>query len=81
VDRSFSKFLHPYPLNDMHGNAAEWTTGVWSPPNAPRTVATRCVVRGGSWQDRPRWARSASRMGYTQWPRVVDVGFRIIVEE
>jgi len=70
-------------LHDMHGNAAEWTQGVYVPgrPAGPaKDTATRRVVRGGSWQNRPKWARSACRMGYYRWQRVVDVGFRVVVE-
>jgi len=67
-------------LHDMHGNAAEWTRDAWRPRNAPRVDGNRRVVRGGSWQNRPKWARSACRMGYYPWQRVVDVGFRIVVE-
>jgi len=68
-------------LHDMHGNAAEWTQGLWSPPNAAAGGKTSRVVRGGSWQNRPSWARSACRVGYYRWQRVVDVGFRVVVEE
>jgi len=71
-------------LHDMHGNAAEWTRGVWKPRQVDRATAgdsSRRVVRGGSWQDRPADARSSSRAGYNRWQGVVDVGFRIVVEE
>ena len=71
-------------LHDMHGNAAEWTSGVWTPRQGGRASqgdSPRRVVRGGSWQDRPAWARSAGRTGYNRWQGVVDVGFRIVVEE
>ena len=70
-------------LHDMHGNAAEWTLGVWAPrqgPGARSGAGDKRVVRGGSWQNRPLWARSACRMGYSRWQRVVDVGFRVVVE-
>jgi formylglycine-generating enzyme required for sulfatase activity len=39
------------------------------------------VVRGGSWRDRPKLCRSASRLGYSGYQRVYNVGFRIVVDE
>ena len=39
---------------------------------------TRYVVRGGSFYDRPRRARSAFRQHYPPWQRVYDVGFRVV---
>ena len=56
----------------MHGNAAEWTSSDYT--------EGRKTVRGGSWNDRPRRARSASRYGYRPWQRVYNVGFRVIME-
>ncbi len=76
---------NPWGFRDMHGNAAEWTSGEFdlkaygaaraegAPPGARRTV------RGGSWADRPSRATASSRWGYYPWQRVVDVGFRIVI--
>jgi formylglycine-generating enzyme required for sulfatase activity len=73
-------------LYDMHGNVAEWTGSQYRPyPYRPddgreeqnHTSAER-VVRGGSWHDRPRRARSAFRLSYRPWQRVFDVGFRVV---
>jgi formylglycine-generating enzyme required for sulfatase activity len=39
------------------------------------------VVRGGSFFDPPARARSASRLAYSSWQRVFNVGFRVVCEE
>jgi len=41
---------------------------------------TRRVVRGGSWYDRPKRARSAFRLSYRAWARIYDVGFRVVCQ-
>jgi formylglycine-generating enzyme required for sulfatase activity len=46
--------------------------------NRQSAIAQRLVVRGGSWYDRPRFARSAYRMSYPAWQGVYDVGFRVV---
>jgi len=38
------------------------------------------VVRGGSWDDRPKDARSGCRLSYLPWQRVYNVGFRVVCE-
>ncbi len=82
-----------YPPNawgicDMHGNAAEWTLSTYK-PYPYKTVDGKNegggeglkVVRGGSFYDRPTWARSASRIAYEPFQSVFDVGFRVVMEE
>ena len=74
-------------LYDMHGNAWEWTRSAYRPypyrdddgRNQPG-VGDRCVVRGGSWYDRPQRCRSAFRLSYPAWQKVYNVGFRVILE-
>ncbi len=66
---------NPWGLCDMHGNAAEWTL---SP--LPGDPGQR-IIRGGSWYDRPWYARSSYRAAYPKWQRVYDVGFRIVLQE
>ena len=38
------------------------------------------VIRGGSFYDRPAWARSALRSAYEPYRAVFDVGFRLVCE-
>ena len=72
-------------LHDMHGNVFEWTgTGYRAYPYADDGRedpgdSTR-AVRGGSWDDRPRRARSAFRLSYAPTLAVYNVGFRVVVE-
>ena len=63
-------------LCDMHGNAAEWTQGDYTPDAG----APRKAVRGGSWRDVPRHGTASYRAGYAPWQRVFNVGFRVISE-
>ncbi|MBI2301335.1 MAG: SUMF1/EgtB/PvdO family nonheme iron enzyme [Armatimonadetes bacterium] len=68
-------------LCDMAGNAAEWTRSRYRPyPAQDDTGVGERVVRGGSWYDRPGRCRSAFRLGYPEWQRVYNVGFRVVVE-
>jgi formylglycine-generating enzyme required for sulfatase activity len=74
-------------LYNMHGNAAEWMRSSYRPypynpsdgRDAPDADGLK-VARGGSFYDRPHWARSAVRQAYLPWQRVFDVGFRVVVE-
>jgi len=75
-------------LHDMHGNVAEWTLTnyrpypyVKDPGLNDASTPDRKVVRGGSWSDRPKTARSAFRLPYPSWQKVYNVGFRILVED
>lgn len=73
-------------LYDMHGNVAEWTRSLYRPypyrdddgRNDLTDTQSDRAVRGGSWHDRPRQARSAYRLPYPAWQRVFNVGFRVI---
>lgn len=72
-------------LQDMHGNVSEWTRSVYAPypyvqGDGDRKQTGQRVVRGGSWRDRPKRARSASRWAYESYQRVYNVGFRIVLE-
>jgi len=58
-------------LYDMHGNASEWTSS---------DLGGEKVVRGGSWYDLPRNARSSARISYPPYCGVYDVGFRIVAD-
>jgi formylglycine-generating enzyme required for sulfatase activity len=79
---------NPWGLFDTHGNAWEWTRTAYRPypyrdDDGRNAIATddRAVVRGGSWYDRPKRARSAFRLSYPAWQRVYNVGFRIVIEK
>jgi len=77
---------NPWGLHDLHGNVAEWTRSADLPypfrADDPRhaTSGTRRVVRGGSWYDRPDFARSGSRRSHWPWQRVFDIGFRVVCD-
>ena len=76
-----------FGLHDVHGNAAEWTRSGYRPypyrdddGRNDEDPSARKAVRGGSWCDRPKRARSAFRLSYPGWQRVYNVGFRVVVE-
>jgi formylglycine-generating enzyme required for sulfatase activity len=72
----------------MHGNVAEWTRSAYRPypyqaddgRNDTGGGEAR-VVRGGSWRDRPAWARSSFRLAYPAYQGVYNVGFRVVCEQ
>ncbi len=71
-------------LYDMHGNVAEWTSSLYVPyqqPDTSKPGEAKRAVRGGSWNDRPLRSTSSYRLGYPEWQRVFNVGFRIVIEE
>jgi len=79
---------NPWGLRDMHGNVAEWTLSRYrrypwrdgdgrNDPGAP----DRRAVRGGSWRDQPGRCRSAFRLAYEPYQKVVNVGFRVVVRD
>ena len=77
---------NPWGLYDMHGNVAEWTRSTYrlyplSVEDMSDDRAGRKTVRGGSWLDRPRRARSAFRTHYEPSQAVHDVGFRVVCED
>ena len=75
-----------FGLYDMAGNAAEWVADCWSENyrSAPRdgsayTVANcrERVLRGGSFNNDPRYLRSAARFKYEPDVRFYTNGFRV----
>jgi len=74
-------------LHEMHGNVAEWTRTAYKPypyreddgRNGPTAGGSK-VIRGGSWYDRPKRARSGFRLAYRPYQRVYNVGFRVTCE-
>ncbi len=74
-------------LHDMHGNVWEWTRSAlrrypYREDDGRNDLAAedKRVVRGGSWRDRPKRARSAYRLAYRPYQRVFNVGFRVVVQ-
>jgi len=70
-------------LHDMHGNVSEWTSSAYKPypyKSGRDTGDGAKVVRGGSFYDRPKRARSAFRLSYPEWQGVFNVGFRVVCE-
>jgi len=86
VSASVGRFEpNAWGLRDMHGNVAEWTQSTYAPypyrDADGRNAATgpaRRVVRGGSWYDRPKRARSAFRLAYRPYLGAYNVGFRVV---
>lgn len=78
---------NPFGLADLHGNVWEWCQDHWHRDyqDAPTDGSAWLsedeqqlrVIRGGSWDDLPRFCRSASRYALDPQRRVNNVGFRI----
>ncbi len=78
-----------FGLYDMAGNAAEWVADCWSenyrstPRDGSAYVAPACrerVLRGGSFNNDPRYLRSAARFKYEHDVRYYANGFRVLRE-
>ncbi|WP_437769324.1 SUMF1/EgtB/PvdO family nonheme iron enzyme [Sorangium sp. So ce281] len=79
---------NPWALYDMHGNVWEWTWDEYHgldktalPDPRLKIVAQHAneiarTVRGGSFVDRPKWLRSASRIGYKPRHKNEHLSFR-----
>ncbi|MBQ9813132.1 MAG: SUMF1/EgtB/PvdO family nonheme iron enzyme [Thermoguttaceae bacterium] len=79
---------NPWGLHDMLGNVAEWTASDYKAypykANDGRNdgdLNARKVAKGGSWRDRPKWARAGLRRDYESWQRVFNVGFRVVCDD
>jgi formylglycine-generating enzyme required for sulfatase activity len=75
-----------FGLHDMHGNVWEWTEDCWNEsysgaPADGRVWSSgdclRRVLRGGSWNSKPRNLRSAFRNWYATANRDYRIGFRV----
>ena len=76
-----------FGLQDLHGNVEEWVQDCWNnnytgvPADGTAWEQGNCntrVVRGGSWVDRPRILRSASRYRSIAGYRHNSLGFRVV---
>ncbi|MDR2346672.1 MAG: SUMF1/EgtB/PvdO family nonheme iron enzyme [Planctomycetaceae bacterium] len=63
-------------LYDIIGNVWEWTI-----PEPDNTPSAKVTARGGSWKDRPNFAGASARVIYEPWQKVMNVGFRPIINE
>ena len=78
---------NPWGLHDMNGNVWEWVEDVWNDGHGgrPGDAAARGdgpdpqehVIKGGSWDDRDRRVRCASRNGMGDTHRENEIGFRV----
>jgi formylglycine-generating enzyme required for sulfatase activity len=78
-----------FGLRDMAGNAAEWVADCWSenyraaPRDGSAYAPAGCrerVLRGGSFNNDPRYLRSAARFKYESDVRFYTNGFRVVRE-
>ena len=77
-----------FGLYDMHGNVSEWTEDCWNdnyngaPTDGKPRYTGNCaerVQRGGSYQGKALWIRSASRLGVEKNSRLLNhYGFRLV---
>ncbi|MCP4695423.1 MAG: SUMF1/EgtB/PvdO family nonheme iron enzyme [Gammaproteobacteria bacterium] len=75
-----------FSLYDMLGNAWEWTCSEYTDKyNGEEKVCysknragVRQVLRGGSWQDSPKFVRTANRSRYSPGTRKNIIGFRVV---
>jgi len=80
------KKANAWGLYDMHGNVYEWcfdwfglnSKAAAIDPQGPDNGTLR-VLRGGSWDDRARNARSANRTGAASTERSSSLGFRVVL--
>jgi formylglycine-generating enzyme required for sulfatase activity len=79
-----------FGIYDMAGNAAEWVEDCWSegyrgaPIDGSALVKSGCserVLRGGAFNNDPKYVRSAARFKYDYDVRYPSNGFRVVREK
>ena len=79
-----------FGIYDMAGNAAEWVEDCWNdsyrgaPADGTAWTKPQCrerVLRGGSFNNDPRYLRSAARFRYDHDVRFYTNGFRVVREQ
>ena len=82
---SFS--ANAFGVHDLHGNVAEWVEDCYeadyakAPSDGTAFSRTNCpkrVLRGGAWNDKPRYLRSANRSRSDPGKRAPGFGFRVV---
>jgi len=77
---------NPWGLYNVHGNVWDWVEDCWhenyqgAPTDGSAWTTGECkyrVLRGGSWNDSPRYLRSAYRLGSSPDFRYNTIGFRL----
>ena len=75
-----------FGLHDMFGNALQWTADCYHdsykgvPADGSAWITGDCsrrVLRGGSWNDDPRYLRAAIRLRNSTDDRNLSIGFRV----
>jgi uncharacterized protein YjdB len=84
---AYSDYANDYGLYDMHGNLAEWCLDRWdgtdnyaglSDTDPLCTEGSSCVTRGGGWNTRARFCRSAFRNSAGANLLMYHFGFRVV---
>jgi formylglycine-generating enzyme required for sulfatase activity len=79
-----------FGIYDMAGNAAEWVEDCWSEgyrgapgdgSASPKTSCPERVLRGGAFNNDPKYVRSAARFKYDYDVRYPSNGFRVLREK
>lgn len=77
----------------MHGNVAEWVDDdkdIKLEMHPPKTLCTldrktsdelKCTIRGGGWDSKAKWLRSAARLRLAKSDKRRWLGFRVATDD